>query len=237
MYLKNINLRNFRNYQQLFLEFSPQTNIFIGQNAQGKTNLLEAIYVLALVRSHRTNNNQELIRWNCDFSKLSGEIQRSTTHLTLELILSKAGKKAALNHLEQKKLSTYVGKLNVVLFAPEDLNLVKGPPNIRRHFIDMELGQINQAYLMNSARYRQVLRQRNNYLKRLQKKQTHDLVYLDVISDQLAGYGAEVICARQQFLENVQHYLQPLHQEITGGQETIALKYQTALDAHQQSVE
>ncbi|RHW52264.1 DNA replication/repair protein RecF [Bombilactobacillus bombi] len=230
MYLQNIKLRNFRNYAQLSLQFSPQTNIFIGQNAQGKTNLLEAIYVVALVRSHRTSNNQELISWGSDFSKLEAHVQRATTHLTLELILSLAGKKASLNHIEQKKLSSYIGKLNVVLFAPEDLNLIKGAPSIRRRFIDMELGQIDQAYLTNSSRYRQVLRQRNNYLKQLQKKQAHDQVYLDVISDQLAGYGAAVIAARQSFLNKIQQFLQPIHRDITGNQEQITLEYQAPVE-------
>lgn len=237
MYLQALELRNFRNYTHLNLKFSPQTNIFLGQNAQGKTNLLEAIYVLALVRSHRTNNNQELIKWGQDFGKITGQVQRQGSHLTLELLLRQAGKKASLNHLEQKKLSSYVGKLNVVLFSPENLDLVKGAPNIRRRFIDMELGQINRAYLVNSSRYRQVLKQRNNYLKQLQKKQVHDEVYLDVISDQLAGYGAAVIFARQHFLQQLQQFLQPLHSQITGGQEQIVLGYQTAVKEKELTVE
>lgn len=238
MYLQALELRNFRNYAHLNLKFSPQTNIFLGQNAQGKTNLLEAIYVLALVRSHRTNNNQELIKRGQDFGKITGQVQRQGSHLTLELLLRQAGKKASLNHLEQKKLSSYVGKLNVVLFSPENLDLVKGAPNIRRRFIDMELGQINRAYLVNSSRYRQVLKQRNNYLKQLQKKQVHnDEVYLDVISDQLAGYGAAVIFARQHFLQQLQQFLQPLHSQITGGQEQIVLDYQTAVKEKELTVE
>lgn len=237
MDLQHLQLQNFRNYHQLDLHFSKHTNVFIGSNAQGKTNLLEAIYVLALVRSHRTSNNQELIRWGTDFAKLQATVQKAASRLSLELVLSAAGKKAALNHIEKKRLSEYVGQLNVILFAPEDLNLIKGGPALRRRFIDMELGQIDHGYLQNSSRYRQVLKQRNTYLKKLKRKQAHDRVYLEVISDQLAGYGAEVIAARNNFLGNIQKYLSPIHQEITAKQEQIRLEYQSGVTQNNVSIE
>ncbi|UQS82961.1 DNA replication/repair protein RecF [Bombilactobacillus thymidiniphilus] len=227
MYLQEIKLNNFRNYSQLDLQFDPHLNIFIGANAQGKTNLLEAILVLALVRSHRTSNNQELIKWGTDFSRLQALVQKDQSRVSLELILSSAGKKARLNQLEQKKLSQYVGQLNVILFAPEDLNLVKGSPSVRRRFIDMEIGQIDKIYLNNISKYRQILKQRNNYLKKLRSKKTSDKLYLEVISDQLAGFGSEIIATRYQFLQKIQHFLQPIHQEITQGQENLQLDYHT----------
>ncbi|UQS82127.1 DNA replication/repair protein RecF [Bombilactobacillus folatiphilus] len=228
MRLQEIELRNFRNYEHLNLKFDPALNVFLGENAQGKTNLLEAIYVLALVRSHRTNSNQELIRWGSDFAKLQTVVQKNTGRMTLDLVLSTAGKKAALNHLEKKRLSQYVGQLNVVLFAPEDLKLVKGAPSVRRRFLDMELGQINANYLTNNSKYRQVLKQRNNYLKQLRSKKVHDLVYLDVISDQLAGFGAELIAARFAFLRQLQTYLTNIHNQLTQKQEQLQLEYQAA---------
>lgn len=237
MQLQSIDLRNFRNYKQLHLDFGPQTNIFIGKNAQGKTNLLEAIYVLAMVRSHRTNNDQELISWGSDFARLNAVVKRNTTRLTLQLILSKAGKKASLNHIEQKKLSQYIGRFNVILFAPEDLNLVKGSPGLRRRFIDMELGQIDRGYLVNSSKYRQVLRQRNLYLKKLHKHQTKDMIYLDVISDQLAGFGAEIIATRNYFLGNMNKFAQQIQGEITNNQEKLQLSYESAVDHPETSVE
>src|SRR3954453_12762231 len=126
MNIERLQLTNYRNYESLALEFSPKINVFIGENAQGKTNVMESIYVLAMAKSHRTSNDRELIRWDQDYGKIEGSIHRKYGRLPLELIISKKGKKARVNHLEQNRLSLYVGQLNVVMFAPEDLNLVKG---------------------------------------------------------------------------------------------------------------
>ncbi len=172
MYLEELELRNFRNYQTVAVKFSPQINVLIGKNAQGKTNLLEAIYVLAMARSHRTNNERELISFKQKEAYLSGRVMRKLGSLPLEISLSRKGKKAKVNHLEQARLSQYIGNLNVILFAPEDLSLVKGSPAIRRRFIDMEFGQIDPRYLYNLTRYRTILKQRNNYLKQLQQKKS-----------------------------------------------------------------
>src|SRR5699024_2657574 len=133
-------------YEQLDISFADKINVIIGENAQGKTNLMEAIYVLAFTRSYRTQHERELIKWEEQFAKITGVITKRKRTFPLEIIISKLGKKAKLNHLEQKRLSDYVGALNVVMFAPEDLTLVKGAPQIRRRFIDMELGQIQPKY-------------------------------------------------------------------------------------------
>lgn len=233
MYLDTLSLRHFRNYEQLSLQFSPQTNVFIGANAQGKTNLLEAIYVLALARSHRTNDDKEMIQWQQDFAKISGVIHRHVGKLPLELILSRQGKQARVNHLEQKRLSQYVGQFNVILFAPEDLNLVKGPPALRRRFIDMEFGQIDHQYLYNITQYRTILKQRNLYLRQLKYHQAKDLVYLEVLSDQLAGFGAEIIWARHLFLREMAQFAKKQHQAITQNQEQLRFSYQTVVPEDQ----
>ncbi|WP_413476156.1 DNA replication/repair protein RecF [Latilactobacillus fuchuensis] len=235
MYLSALQLDHYRNYDQVALEFSPDTNVLIGENAQGKTNLLEAIYVLALARSHRTNNDRELIQWDSEFAKITGQVQRTVGQVPLELVLSHKGKKAKVNHLEQAKLSQYIGQLNVVLFAPEDLNIVKGSPAVRRRFIDMEFGQMSAKYLYNISQYKAILKQRNQYLKQLQRHQAKDLVYLGVLSDQLAAYGAEVTVARYQFLQQMEKWAQKLHQEITKGREKLTFRYQTQLDSEQLS--
>lgn len=239
MYLSELQLNHYRNYESVDVHFSPDTNVLIGENAQGKTNLLEAIYVLALARSHRTNTDRELIQWHEDFAKLTGLVQRSAGKTPLELVLSQKGKKAKVNHLEQAKLSQYIGQLNVVLFAPEDLNIVKGSPAVRRHFIDMEFGQMSSKYLYNISQYKSILKQRNQYLKQLQRRQDKDLVYLGVLSDQLAAYGAEVTVARRQFLQQMEKWAQKLHQEITKDREVLTFKYQSQIPEEQldQSVE
>ncbi|MBU7456089.1 DNA replication/repair protein RecF [Leuconostoc fallax] len=230
MELTSLSLQNYRNYHDLSLTFSSGVNVFLGENAQGKTNLLESIYVLALARSHRTSNDKDLIQWQQKETTISGRVHRRTGDLPLSLNFSNKGKKARVNHLEQSKLSQYVGQLNVILFAPEDLELVKGAPTIRRRFIDMEFGQMNPLYLYHSAQYKKILKNRNAYLKRLQLGQTKDTVFLDVLTEQLVDTGSQVILARQAFLKNLELAAQPIHTEISNQQEKLTLKYQSSVD-------
>lgn len=225
MYLEQLQLTNYRNYQHLDVDFSPGVNVLLGANAQGKTNLLEAIYVLALTKSHRTHNEKDFINWQAAFAKISGTVQKSSGQVPLELLIGKKGKSAKINHLEQAKLSQYVGQLNVILFAPEDLSLVKGAPAVRRRFIDMEFGQMSPRYLYNVSQYKQVLRQRNQYLKQLKYHQADDQVFLGVLSDQLAQYGSAIIAQRQDFLTKLEGWAQTLHRDISKGQEKLTFAY------------
>ncbi len=185
MKLESIKLANFRNYDRLSLEFNESVNVFLGENAQGKTNLLEAIFVLAMAKSHRTPNDKELIKWDEDYGKIEGRLKKKNGSLPLELILSKKGKKVKINHLEQRKLSQYVGACNVVMFAPEDLNLVKGSPSQRRRFIDMEIGQIQPVYIHDLGQYQKVLQQRNALLKERHKRNQASEAMLDILTEQL----------------------------------------------------
>ncbi len=225
MYLTDFSLENFRNYQKVSVKFDPNVNIFIGQNAQGKTNLLEAIYFLALTRSHRTSNDHDLINFQADFAKISGQLFRSQIDLSLELRITAQGKKALINHIEQAKLSNYVGKMNTILFSPEDLNLIKGSPVTRRRFMDLEFGQINPEYLYFLSHYRQVLKQRNNYLKQLNYKQATDRVFLQVLSDQLAGLGAEIVQRRINYLKFLNEFAQESHRQISAKNEKLVISY------------
>ncbi|GEK28989.1 DNA replication/repair protein RecF [Furfurilactobacillus siliginis] len=225
MYLESLHLKNFRNYDALDVTFNQGVNVLLGENAQGKTNLLEAIYVLALTRSHRTANDRDLINWQADAALISGRVHKQNTTTPLELTFSKKGKKARVNHLEQARLSAYIGNLNVILFAPEDLELVKGSPSVRRHFIDQEFGQMSPKYLYNAGQYRTILRQRNNYLRQLQRKQAKDLVYLGVLSDQLAAFGAELVAARINFLAQLEQWAKDVHQVISQEREELAFSY------------
>lgn len=229
MYLKNLQLHHFRNYADADVEFSPSINVLIGENAQGKTNLLESIYVLAMTRSHRTNNDKELIEFSQDASQVSGVVERQLGPLKLELDIGKRGKKAKANHIEKARLSEYLGQLNVILFAPEDLALVKGAPTVRRRFIDMEFGQISPKYLHDLTQYRSILKQRNRYLKQLQTKEADDKVYLDVLSEQLAAVGGAIITQRIKFLSELEKYAQQLHQSITQGRERLTFEYESAV--------
>ena len=229
MKLTELNLHHFRNYDEAQVEFSPQINVLIGENAQGKTNLLESIYVLAMTRSHRTNNDRELIEFGKDAAQIKGTVQRELGSLKLELDIGKHGKKAKANHLENARLSEYLGQLNVILFAPEDLALVKGAPTVRRRFIDMEFGQVSPKYLHDLTQYRDILKQRNRYLKQLQSHEAQDQLYLEVLSEQLAAVGGAIISQRVKFLSELEGYAQELHQSITQGRENLTFEYSSAV--------
>lgn len=229
MKLTELNLHHFRNYDEAQVEFSPQINVLIGENAQGKTNLLESIYVLAMTRSHRTNNDRELIEFGKDAAQIRGTVQRELGSLKLELDIGKHGKKAKANHLEKARLSEYLGQLNVILFAPEDLALVKGAPTVRRRFIDMEFGQVSPKYLHDLTQYRDILKQRNRYLKQLQSHEAQDQLYLEVLSEQLAAVGGAIISQRVKFLSELEGYAQELHQSITQGRENLTFEYSSAV--------
>lgn len=229
MRLNELTLQHYRNYETVSLDFPKTLNLFLGENAQGKTNLLESIYVLAMTRSHRTSNEKELIGWEQAAAKISGVVEKKTGTVPLEILISNKGRKTKVNHIEQKRLSAYIGQLNVILFAPEDLSLVKGSPQVRRKFIDMELGQVSPIYLYDLVQYQSVLKQRNQYLKQLAEKKQTDTVYLDILTEQLAEFGGKVLYARLGFLKKLEHWANLLHQKISHGRETLTIDYASSI--------
>ena len=229
MYLSQFSVQGFRNLRKIEMNFDSNVNIFIGKNAQGKTNLLEAIYFLALTRSHRTNSDSELVSFNKEYANLSGNVHKSQIELNLRVLITNKGKKVWINRLEQPKLSKYVGQLNAVLFSPEDLELVKGAPALRRRFMDQEFGQINAEYLYFASKYRQVLNQKNNYLKQLARGKVQDTLFLDVLSDQLAGIAAEIIVRRYKFLNYLSKYAQDAYEHISLASEKLTIEYKPSV--------
>jgi len=185
MNIKNLKLKNFRNYSTLETTFNINTNILVGDNAQGKTSVLESIYILGLTKSHKVNKDRDTIKIHSEFAKINAVINLDRKDIELDIILSKLGKKAKYNGIELDKLSEYIGLLNVVMFAPEDLDLVKGNPQTRRKFLDLEIGQISKEYLYNLQNYKKILKQRNDLLKTMQKQKESDMLLLDIITDQL----------------------------------------------------
>ena len=229
MKLTNLQLQNFRNYESVQLEFTDGVHVFIGENAQGKTNLMESIYALAMTKSHRTTNDKELIGWNKEFATIKGTVEKTTTKTNLELQFSKKGKIAKVNYLEQKRLSSYLGNLNVILFAPENLTLVKGSPQNRRKFVDMELGQMSSLYLYDLVEYNRVLKQRNTYLKQLaiKKKQPDD--YLDVLSEMLSELASKIVFHRLDFMKQLEALAIPIHDQLSLGREKFSVSYQATI--------
>ncbi|QXE01714.1 DNA replication/repair protein RecF [Terribacillus sp. DMT04] len=234
MHIQELTLTHYRNYDKLQLQFDDKVNVIIGENAQGKTNLMEAIYVLAFSKSHRTPKDKELIQWDQEYAKIEGNIIKRKQRIPLEIVLSSKGKKAKLNHLEQKRLSDYIGALNVVMFAPEDLNLVKGSPQIRRRFIDMEIGQIQPVYIYHLGQYQKILKQRNHLLKLLQRRQA-DPTMLDVLTEQLIEHAAIILEKRFLFLGLLRKWAQPIHQGITTGLEMLDIEYLSNIDVSEES--
>ncbi|KXG08640.1 DNA replication and repair protein RecF [Anoxybacillus sp. P3H1B] len=234
MFLTHLSLKNYRNYISQELSFTNKVNVILGENAQGKTNLMEAIYVLAMAKSHRTSNDKELIRWDEEYAKIEGKAVKKNGPSTLQLVISKKGKKAKISHIEQKKLSQYIGHINVVLFAPEDLHLVKGGPQVRRRFIDMEMGQISPVYMHDLSRYQKILQQRNHYLKLLQTKQHHDEAVLDVLTEQLIEIAAKITLKRYEFSQLLQKWAEPIHHEISRGLEKLQIQYHPSVQVSEE---
>ena len=229
MKLTNLQLQNFRNYESVQLEFTDGVHVFIGENAQGKTNLMESIYALAMTKSHRTTNDKELIGWNKEFATIKGTVEKTATKTNLELQFSKKGKIAKVNYLEQKRLSSYLGNLNVILFAPENLTRVKGSPQNRRKFVDMELGQMSSLYLYDLVEYNRVLKQRNTYLKQLAIKKKQPDEYLDVLSEMLSELASKIVFHRLDFMKQLEALAIPIHDQLSLGREKFSVSYQATI--------
>lgn len=226
MYIENIELQHYRNYDNLSLTFSPKINVFIGENAQGKTNVMEAIYALAMTKSHRTSNDKELIAWEQEHARVDGIVHRKYGSFPLQLIVTKQGKKTKVNHLLQSKLSDYIGQMNVVMFAPEDLHVVKGSPQFRRRFIDVEIGQISPTYLHELMQFNKILKQRNQFLKDAKYKKA-DPILLEVYTEQYVLSAAEIIHRRFLFMTMLQAWAARIHSSISQDKETLVIKYKT----------
>ena len=230
MWLKSLKLKHFRNYEEADIHFHPGLNIFLGQNAQGKTNILESIYFLALTRSHRTRSDKDLVHFQEKELRVSGIIEKKTSTIPLDIELTTKGRITKINHLKQSRLSDYIGTMIVVLFAPEDLQLIKGSPSLRRKFIDIELGQIKPLYLSDLSNYNHVLKQRNSYLK---NNQQIDENFLSVLDEQLVEYGCRVIQHRLDFLQKLEKFAQEKHLEISQKKEILTIEYQSSIPLQQ----
>ena len=224
--INSINLQNFRNYNILNINFDSETNIIYGDNAQGKTNILEAIYVSATTKSHRGNKDREMISFNEDESHIKSIVEKSGTVYRIDMHLKKNKSKGiAINGIPIKKASELFGIVNIVVFSPEDLTIIKDGPAARRRFIDMELSQIDKIYLNDLSNYNRILVQRNKLLKDLYfKEDTIDT--LDVWDMQLVNYGRKLIAARVGFIESLNKIIGKIHNNLSGNKEQLLIKYE-----------
>ena len=207
MKVKSITLSKFRRIDNMQLSLHPKLNIIIGANAQGKTSILEALHTLALTKSHKTSVDADMIQTGHESAQISAVCDFDGREASFVVSLSKTGKKVKYNRIEMRRLSDYIGRLNVVMFAPEDLELIKGGPRERRRFMDLAIGQVDKPYVHHLSRYRKLLKERNEILKSMQKSNRFDVISLDVVTEQLIHYARKIIERRKQFIGNLSERL------------------------------
>jgi|SRR5690554_2870881 len=192
--ITSIELRNFRNLKEYQVKIDKPLVIIQGLNGVGKTSILEAIYFAATTKSHRTNSEKDMIQYEKPYASVK-VMQTNKLH---EIVLSSSGKRTTINKAEIRKISDYIGELRVVMFAPEDLMLIKGSPSDRRYFLDMELMQISKSYLRNLNSYKKILKQRNALLKK--NRHLEDYTFLNILGEQLYDVGVQIYDERQNFI-------------------------------------
>lgn len=226
MILKSVALNNFRNYSDMRLEFDKGTNILYGDNAQGKTNILEAVYVSGTTKSHKGSKDRELIRFGQEESHIRTVVERNGLDYQIDMHIKKNRPKGiAINKLPIKKASELFGILNIVFFSPEDLNIIKDGPSQRRRFLDMELCQLDKIYLYQLTKYNKILNQRNKLLKDISfRPELKDT--LSVWDMQLIEYGRKIIASRKNFIDRLNEIVPKIHKDISGGKEELVINYE-----------
>ncbi|WHH57245.1 DNA replication/repair protein RecF [Petroclostridium sp. X23] len=225
MYVGNLKLYNYRNYTSVDIDFSKSINIIYGNNAQGKTNILEAIYLFATGRSHRTSKEKELIRFGQDFANIKLSFLNEDQLNCGEMILSQnQKKKIKINEVPINKIGELMGFFNAVMFSPEDLNLIKEGPSQRRRFLDICISQMRPAYFYNLQQYIKVLDQRNNLLKKINKnKSLYETLF--IWDEKLIEYGSKIILYRVSFINKLKEVARKIHENITRDMEDLDIEY------------
>lgn len=225
MHIKSLQLIEYRNYHQLSLNFSNNINIFTGLNAQGKTNIIEAIYYAASGSSYRTNTDGDLIYWNKDGASIKIDFVRKSVEQELIFLFKLGSKRQMTCNGTSVKTKELMGKINIVLFSPEDLFLIKGAPANRRKFLDMEISQASPSYYVELTKYNKLLQQRNSLLKKIkEKKATVDM--LDVWDIQLAESSTKILLKRLETIKKLNMLANLMQRRISGNLENLSVKYQ-----------
>ena len=225
MHINKVELHNFRNYENQEIKFKKNINVFYGDNAQGKTNILEAIFLCAFGKSFRTTREKELIKLGEENARIKVEYSKKDRDGNILICISDK-KQILVNGVKIKKLSELLGKINIVIFTPDDINILKNGPAQRRRFLDMMIGQIRPNYVHNLNMYLKVLEQRNNYLKQLKSTNgNYDL--LDIWDEKLAEYANKVCLYRLEFIKKITDKINEIHSKITENKEEIRVEYLT----------
>lgn len=230
MYLKNLKIQNFRNYSNQEIEFENGINIFYGDNAQGKTNILEAIFVAGFGKSFRTNKEKELIKINEAFTNIEILYKKKDRDGKIKISISDK-KYISINDVKLKKLSELLGNINLVIFTPDDINILKSGPAARRRFLDMMIGQLRPGYVYNLNLYNKTLEQRNNYLK----QHINNIEMLDVWDEKLSEYSEKIYKYRKEFIDKIISKIGKIHSEIAN--EEISIEYVTDCENREEYIE
>lgn len=234
MKIKSLKLLYFRNYLSTNIEVHPSLNVLVGNNANGKTNIIESIFCLALGKSYRTKSDSECIMFGETATAMSCIVNKNNRELDIMLGINTKGKSAKIAGIKKTKLTDFVGELNVVLFSPEDLQIVKGSPALRREFMNREFYQFSRIYHKYYLMYQHLLKQRNSYLKDMRKnpKDEMSLAYLETLTSQLAKVALYITKERVSFVQDISKLTYKNMLNISNGQETLKIKYKSSvLDA------
>lgn len=226
MIIKSLELENFRNYDTLSMEFDSGTNILYGDNAQGKTNILEAIYLSATTKSHKGSRDKDIVNFAADEAHIRTYVIKDGLENRVDMHLRKSKSKGiAINGQKIKKAADLLGLLNVVFFSPEDLSIIKNGPAERRRFVDMELCQLDSFYLYNLNNYNKIVNQRNKLLKELFiRPELRDTLF--IWDSQLVSYGSKVIERRKTFVSQLNEIIYGIHMKLSGGREELQIVYE-----------
>lgn len=222
MFIKKIELNNFRNYIHLDMDFHKKVNILVGKNAQGKTNLIEAIYLTSIGKSFRTNKDQEMIGFDKEFARVKIIAEKNEEPIELEIMIKKEGKEVKKEGYKLSKTTEMLDNIYIVVFSPEDLRIVKDEPEKRRKFIDRELCQLKPVYYSNLSKYKKILQQRNALLK--EKNIKEDVLKVWDLS--LCDVGCKIIKSRQEFIKKINIISKDIHKEITNEKENLEIIYE-----------
>lgn len=226
MIIKSLELADFRNYESLHIDFDSGTNILYGDNAQGKTNILEAIYLSAITKSHKGSKDRDVVNFNKEEAHIRTYLEKDGIETRVDMHLRKNKSKGiAIDGQKIKKAAELIGLLNVVFFSPEDLSIIKNGPAERRRFVDMELCQLDQFYLYNLNHYNKIVNQRNKLLKDMYfNPSLRDT--LNIWDSQLVSFGSKIIERRQLFVEQLNEIIFEIHRKLSGGREDLVIQYE-----------
>ncbi len=216
MKITKINLVGFRNYSNISITFGKNMNIFVGDNAQGKTNILEAITILALTKSHRIGVNPNIIMFGKEKCKISGVVKKDKIISKLEIDIINDEKKLKVNKTDIRKVADYISYLNVIIFTPDDLEIIKGSPNVRRNLLNIQLSQISKEYIKYYNEYNKLLKTRNEYLKILFNNSIADINYLDIITDKLIEKAVFIYQKRKEYIDLINLHIDEFYFNISG---------------------